>query len=36
MRSFLIKLGAIAGAGIALGTVYALTRGTSSTPPGAK
>jgi type IV secretory pathway VirB10-like protein len=36
MRSFLIKLGAIAGAGVALGTVYALTRGTSSTPPGAK
>ena len=36
IRSFLIKLGAIAGAGIALGTVYALTRGTSSTPPGAK
>ena len=36
MRSFLLKLGAIAGAGVALGTVYALTRGTSSTPPGAK
>jgi hypothetical protein len=36
MRSFLIKLGAIAGAGAALGTIYALTRGTSSTPPGAK
>jgi hypothetical protein len=36
MRSFLIKLGAIAGAGVALGTVYALTRGTSSVPPGAK
>jgi hypothetical protein len=36
MRSFLIKLGAIAGAGVAFGTVYALTRGTSSTPPGAK
>lgn len=36
MRSFLIKLGAIAGAGAALGTIYALTRGTSSLPPGAK
>ena len=34
-RSFLIKLGAIAGAGIAIGTVYALSRGTSSTPPNA-
>jgi hypothetical protein len=35
VRSILIKLGAIAGAGIALGTVYMLTRGTSSRPPGA-
>ena len=34
-RSFFIKLGAIAGAGIAIGTVYALSRGTSSTPPNA-
>jgi cobalamin biosynthesis Mg chelatase CobN len=34
-RSLLIKLGAIAGAGAALGTVYALTRGTPSKPPGA-
>ncbi len=34
-RSFLIKLGALAGAGIAIGTVYALSRGTSSTPPNA-
>jgi hypothetical protein len=32
-RSFLVKLGLIAGAGAALGTVYALSRGTSSTPP---
>lgn len=32
-RSMLIKLGLIAGAGVALGTVYALSRGTSSTPP---
>jgi hypothetical protein len=35
VRSFLIKLGAIAGAGIAIGTVYALSKGTSSTPPNA-
>jgi hypothetical protein len=35
MRSLLIKIGAIAGAGAALGTVYALTRGTPSKPPGA-
>jgi cytoskeletal protein RodZ len=34
-RSLLIKLGAVAAAGVALGTVYALTKGTSSTPPGA-
>ncbi len=34
VRSFLIKLGAIAAAGAAIGTVYALSRGTSSTPPG--
>ena len=34
-RSFLIKLGAIAAGGAALGAVYALSRGTSSTPPGA-
>jgi hypothetical protein len=36
VRSFLIKLGVVAGAGIALGTVYALSRGSSSTPPGAR
>jgi hypothetical protein len=35
-RSLLIKLGAVAAAGVALGTIYALTRGTSSTPPGAR
>jgi hypothetical protein len=35
-RSLLIKLGAIAGAGLAIGTVYALTRGTPSRPPGAR
>lgn len=32
-RSLLIKIGAIAAAGLAAGTVYALSRGTSSTPP---
>jgi len=36
MRSFLIKLGAVAGGAAALGTIYALTHGTSSTPPGAR
>jgi hypothetical protein len=35
-RSFLIKLGAVAAVGIALGTVVALSRGTGSTPPGAR
>ena len=35
VRSLLIKLGAIAAAGAALGTVYGLTRATSSVPPGA-
>ena len=35
-RSLLIKLGAIAGAGLAIGTVVALSRGTPSNPPGAK
>jgi hypothetical protein len=34
-RSFLVKLGLIAAAGAAAGTVYALSRGTSSTPPNA-
>lgn len=34
-RSFLIKLGALAAAGAAVGTVYALSKGTSSTPAGA-
>jgi hypothetical protein len=33
VRSYLLKLGAIAAAGVAIGTVYALSRGTSSTPP---
>jgi hypothetical protein len=35
-KSLLIKLGAVAAAGAALGTVYALSRGTSSTPQGAR
>ncbi|HKT50907.1 MAG TPA: hypothetical protein VJV96_11435 [Candidatus Angelobacter sp.] len=34
-RSLLIKIGAIAAAGAAVGTIYALSRGTSSTPPNA-
>jgi hypothetical protein len=34
VRSFLIKLGAIAGAGAAIGTVYALTAGSPSRVPG--
>lgn len=34
-RSLLIKLGVIAGAGAALGTVYALSKGSPSRPPGA-
>ena len=32
-RSLLIKIGALAAAGAAIGTVYALSRGTPSTPP---
>lgn len=32
-RSLLIKIGAIAAAGVAAGTIYALSRGTPSTPP---
>jgi len=34
-RSFLIKIGAIAGAGVALGTAMALSEATPSRPPGA-
>jgi type IV secretory pathway VirB10-like protein len=34
-RGLLLKIGAIAAGGLAAGTVYALTRGTSSKPPGA-
>ena len=33
VRSFLIKFGAIAAAGVAVGTVYALSKGTPSVPP---
>ncbi|PYX77542.1 MAG: hypothetical protein DMG66_07040, partial [Acidobacteria bacterium] len=36
VRSLLIKLGLIAGAGIAFGTVYALSHQTPSVPPGAR
>jgi hypothetical protein len=34
-RSLLIKIGAVVAAGAAIGTVYALSHGTPSTPPGA-
>ncbi len=34
-RSLLIKVGAIAAGAAAVGIVYALSRGTSSVPPGA-
>lgn len=34
-RGLLIKLGALAAAGAAVGTVYALSRGTGSVPAGA-
>jgi cell division protein FtsN len=33
-KSFLIKLGAVAAGAAAVGAIYALTRSTSSTPPG--
>jgi hypothetical protein len=33
-RSLLLKLGAVAAAGAALGTIFALSHSTSSTPPG--
>jgi hypothetical protein len=33
-RSLILKLGAVAAAGAALGTIFALSHGTSSTPPG--
>ena len=34
-RSLLIKVGAALAAGAAVGTIFALSHGTSSTPPGA-
>lgn len=34
-RSLLIKLGAIVAAGVAVGTVFALSKGSPSKPPGA-
>ena len=34
VRSILIKVGAIAGAGIALGTVYGLSKASPPNPPG--
>ena len=33
-RSLLIKIGAVAAGAAALGTIFALSHGTSSTPPG--
>jgi len=36
VRSYLLKFGAIAGAGIAVGTVLALSHGSPSRPPGAQ
>ncbi|MCU1219158.1 MAG: hypothetical protein JWN42_355 [Candidatus Angelobacter sp.] len=33
-RSLLFKIGAVVAAGAALGTIYALSHSTSSTPPG--
>ena len=35
VRTLVLKVGAIVGASVALGTVIALTAGTSSKPPGA-
>jgi hypothetical protein len=34
-RTLVLRTGAILGAGVALGSVFALTRGTPSKPPGA-
>jgi hypothetical protein len=36
VRTIVIKVGAIVGAGAAIGTVIALSAGTSSKPPGAR
>jgi cytoskeletal protein RodZ len=35
VRTLVVKVGAIVGAGVAVGTTLALTMGTSSKPPGA-
>lgn len=35
VRTIVLRVGAIVGAGVALGSVIALTAGTSSKPPGA-
>lgn len=35
VRTIVIRVGALAAAGVAIGTVAALSRGTSSKPPGA-
>jgi hypothetical protein len=35
-RTIVLRTGAILGAGVALGSVFALTEGTSSKPPGAR
>ena len=36
VRSILIKVGALVGAGAAIGTVYALSQGSPSKPPGSR
>ena len=36
VRSFLIKMGAIVGAGVAIGAVVALSSGSPSKPPGVR
>lgn len=36
VRSLVIKIGAVAAGAAAVGTIYALSRGTPSTPPGAR
>ena len=35
-RTIVLRVGAIVGAGVAVGTVVALTKGTPSKPPGAR
>jgi hypothetical protein len=36
VRSLLIKMGLIVGAGAAIGVTYGLSKGSPSTPPGAR